>query len=184
MLALNKQERYLKKAMQASAPTNICLLGSSVVVCIITMYVCIASITWSLDSSKLEAVSNALLLIWCSVSLQEPGRPWVPVPGWISGPHRPWFVCCSEVLSYTARTAASRFAPSIFSQKNNIGYLQSWLILFVKNNDGLTDRGAHFIFLQLYYPLEISFNMSIFCLKTIIFSITSTYPENICLPLW
>lgn len=56
MLALNEQERDFKKAVQTSAPMIIYLTGSSLVVSIITMYVCISTITQPLDSSKLEAI--------------------------------------------------------------------------------------------------------------------------------
>ncbi len=63
MLVLNEQERDFKKAVQTSAPIIMHLIGSSVVISIMTMYLCFFSITWSLDSSKLEAISNVLLLI-------------------------------------------------------------------------------------------------------------------------
>lgn len=94
---------------------------------------------------------------------------------------------CVAVRSWATllgQQPADLHPPSSAKKQHRISSKLANLMSFVKNNDGLTDWGAHLIYSQLYYPLEISFNMSIFCLKTVIFLIASTYPEHICLPLW
>lgn len=88
----------------------------------LTMNVCIFFITWPLDSSKLEAVSNALLLIWSSISL-IPGA-WEPGTGTQGLPGQD--LCCAVMswVTVLGQQSADLHAPS--SAKKEKGY---WLIL-------------------------------------------------------